>query len=125
MQALRQAVRAYIQPAGTRGVSSRTAEDTWAKHFPVGKQESAGANKKAVRKELLGFFLLGPLGAGFMLYDFIIGLEEENHHVIPPYPWMRMRRYPGMPWGDDCLFESHPRVASSWPPEEGEAEEEH
>eukprot|EP00798_Chlamydomonas_sp_ICE-L_P023971 gene23971-9544_t len=105
MQALRQAIRAVVQPAGTRGVATRSAEDTWAKHFPLGKQESAEANKKAVRKEMFGFLLLGPLGAGFMLYDFVIGLEEESHHVIPPYPWMRMRRYTDMPWGPNCLFE--------------------
>lgn len=53
----------------------------------------------------------GPVGAAFMFYDFVVGLEEESHHVIPPYPWMRIRRVPGMPWGDDGLFESHPRVA--------------
>lgn len=37
----------------------------------------------------------GPVGAAFMFYDFVVGLEEEHHVVIPPYPWMRIRRSPG------------------------------
>lgn len=47
----------------------------------------------------------GPVGVAFMLYDFAVGLEEEHHVTIPPYPWMRIRRLPGMPWGQDGLFE--------------------
>ncbi|MEW5306284.1 MAG: hypothetical protein WDW36_008757 [Sanguina aurantia] len=54
-----------------------------------------------------------------MIYDFVIGLEEEHDVVIPPYPWMRIRRLPGMPWGEEGLFDKHPRVAKVWPPEEG------
>lgn len=30
-----------------------------------------------------------------------------------------MRRLPGMPWGEDSLFEYHPHVAKEWPLPEG------
>ncbi len=26
----------------------------------------------------------GPIGAAFMFYDFVVGLEEEHHVTIPP-----------------------------------------
>jgi hypothetical protein len=32
---------------------------------------------------------------------------------------MRMRRVPGMPWGEDALFEYHRYVAPEWPLPEG------
>lgn len=32
---------------------------------------------------------------------------------------MRIRRVPGMPWGEDALFEYHRYVASEWPLPEG------
>lgn len=126
MQALRTA-SARLLP-GVRRMGSATAEGNadqlWAKYFPK-PSYTPEATKKKVSKELLGFAVLGPAGIGFMFYDFIWGLEEEHHVVIPPYPWMRLRRVPGMPWGEDGLFEKHPRVASVWPPEEGVPEKAH
>ncbi|GLC46952.1 hypothetical protein PLESTB_001543700 [Pleodorina starrii] len=119
MQALRRSANAVIP--GLRRMAtdaSMNADKFWAPYFPK-PQITAEQVKKNVSKEMVGFMLLGPIGAGFMLYDFIIGLEEEHHVTIPPYPWMRIRRVPGMPWGEDGLFEGHPRVAKVWPPEEG------
>lgn len=75
--------------AGVRGMAHETAEARWAPYFPQPKAPSPEAAKKALNRELLGFYLLGPLGAGFMFYDYIIGLEEEHDVTIPPYPWMR------------------------------------
>mmetsp|Transcript_4872 Transcript_4872/g.10462 ORF Transcript_4872/g.10462 Transcript_4872/m.10462 type:complete len:128 (+) Transcript_4872:163-546(+) len=126
MQALRNSARVLMRAAqGTRGMATKTAEEYWAPYFPKNKPVTAAENQKALRKEMFGFLLLGPAGAGLMLYDFVVGLEEEHEVVIPPYPWMRIRRFPGMPWGDDCLFEYHPRVAKEWPPAEGLPEKGH
>ena len=106
MQALKQTVRILGRAAQqTRGMASKSAEEHWAHCFPVAKSQTLVENQKAVRKEMIGFLLLGPLGAGFMIYDFVVGLEEEHDVVIPPYPWMRIRRVPGMPWGENGLFE--------------------
>ncbi|PNH05938.1 hypothetical protein TSOC_007748 [Tetrabaena socialis] len=119
MQALRRSVSKLLPGVRRMGTdSSLTADKIWAPHFPK-PEVTTEQVKKNVKKELIGFALLGPIGAGFMIYDFVIGLEEEHHMVIPPYPWMRIRRNPGMPWGEDGLFEGHPRVATTWPPAEG------
>uniref|UniRef100_A0A7S0YDU0 Uncharacterized protein n=1 Tax=Polytomella parva TaxID=51329 RepID=A0A7S0YDU0_9CHLO len=119
MQALR-AARSFAQAGVRRAhtVAGKNADEIWGKYFPK-PQVSAETTKKNLNKELVGFALLGPAGAGFMLYDFVVGLEEEHECVIPPYPWMRIRRLPGMPWGENGLFERNPRVAKEWPPADG------
>ncbi|GIL66607.1 hypothetical protein Vafri_20097 [Volvox africanus] len=121
MQALRRSATAVLpglRRMGTATDASINADKYWAPFFPK-PQQTAEQVKKNVSKEMVGFLLLGPVGAAFMFYDFFVGLEEEHHVTIPPYPWMRIRRAPGMPWGEDGLFENHPRVAKVWPPEEG------
>ncbi|PNW75701.1 hypothetical protein CHLRE_12g537450v5 [Chlamydomonas reinhardtii] len=125
MQALRRAVSTAMP--GFRRASTtagETIDKYWAPYFPK-PAVTADEAKKSVNKEMVGFMLLGPVGVAFMLYDFAVGLEEEHHVTIPPYPWMRIRRLPGMPWGQDGLFEGHPRVATTWPPEEGAADSHH
>jgi cytochrome c oxidase subunit 6a len=72
---------------GTRGMTTKTAEDYWAGYFPKNKVESAEVVSKHVRKEMIGFLLLGPIGGALMIYDFIYGLESHSDAVIPPYPW--------------------------------------
>ncbi|KXZ42682.1 hypothetical protein GPECTOR_124g482 [Gonium pectorale] len=125
MQALRRSASALMGGVRRMGTASDASADRlWAPYFPK-PQPTPEQVKKSVSKELVGFALLGPVGIAFMFYDFIIGLEEEHHVTIPPYPWMRIRRVPGMPWGDDGLFEKHPRVAKTWPPEEGLPEKAH
>ena len=85
MQALRTA-SARLLP-GVRRMGSAAADTNadamWAKFFPKPAQ-TPEAVKKSVNKELLGFMLLGPVGAAFMFYDFVVGLEEEHDVVIPP-----------------------------------------
>lgn len=78
-----------------------------------------------MRKEVIGFMILGPASAALMVYDLIWGLEEHHEVTVPPYPWMRIRRLPGMPWGEDGLFEYHRNVATEWPPAEGLPEKKH
>lgn len=88
MQSLRQAARLALRTAqGSRGMATKTAEETWTNYFPKPKAESPEQTAKHVRKEMIGFLLLGPIGAGLMIYDFIVGLEEHSDEVIPPYPW--------------------------------------
>ncbi|GFR42964.1 hypothetical protein Agub_g3962 [Astrephomene gubernaculifera] len=119
MQALRRSASAVLTGVRRMGTdASMTQDKLWARHFPK-PAETPEQIKKNISKEMVGFMLLGPVGVAFMLYDFVVGLEEEHHVTIPPYPWMRIRRFPGMPWGEDGLFEKHPRVAKVWPPEEG------
>ncbi|KAG2485100.1 hypothetical protein HYH03_016196 [Edaphochlamys debaryana] len=119
MQALRRATAQALPGLRRMASAAETTQDKiWAPYMPVA-QPTAEAAKKAVNKEMVGFMLLGPVGVAFMLYDYVIGLEEEHHVTIPPYPWMRIRRVAGMPWGEDGLFEGHPRVATEWPPAEG------
>lgn len=120
MQSLRHAARLAMQNVqGTRSMTTKTAEEYWANYFPKVKTETAEKTSANVRKEMIGFILLGPAGAGLMIYDFMYGLEEHSDAVIPPYPWMRIRRFPGMPWGEDSLFEYTRYVASEWPLPEG------
>lgn len=88
MQSLRQAARLALRTAqGSRGMATKTAEETWTNYFPKPKAESPEQTAKHVRKEMIGFLLLGPIGAGLMIYDFIVGLEEHSDEIIPPYPW--------------------------------------
>ncbi|MEW5317865.1 MAG: hypothetical protein WDW38_009129 [Sanguina aurantia] len=125
-----------VRNSGQRAYANtpNSAEARWANYFPHTPEVSAEKAKKSLTKEMIGFMLLGPLGIGFMIYDFVIGLEEEHDRnqaglgllcssqrrwSSPPYPWMRIRRLPGMPWGEEGLFDKHPRVAKVWPPEEG------
>jgi hypothetical protein len=46
---------------------------------------------KKVRKEMIGFILLGPISAGLMVYDLIFGLEHHEPHPIPP--WVHTRQF--------------------------------
>mmetsp|Transcript_51475 Transcript_51475/g.112053 ORF Transcript_51475/g.112053 Transcript_51475/m.112053 type:complete len:131 (-) Transcript_51475:228-620(-) len=122
MQALRRAATSMVRNAtGTsRSMATKSAEETWAGYFPKNPVQSAEATARNVRKEMIGFILLGPVGAGLMIYDFMYGLESHSDELIPPYPWMRMRKNaPGMPWGEDALFEYHRYVADEWPLPEG------
>mmetsp|Transcript_4975 Transcript_4975/g.12214 ORF Transcript_4975/g.12214 Transcript_4975/m.12214 type:complete len:127 (-) Transcript_4975:344-724(-) len=121
MQALRKVVSNAV-PMGTRAMAggpSVSAEARWAQYFPKAKAETPTETAKNVRKEMIGFLLLGPASAALMVYDLIFGLENHEPHPIPPYPWMRIRRLPGMPWGEDGLLEFNPLVAKEWPPAEG------
>jgi len=40
--------------------------------------------QKNLRKEMIGFLILGPASAGLMIYDLIFGLEHHEFHEIPP-----------------------------------------
>jgi len=40
--------------------------------------------QKNLRKEMIGFLILGPASAGLMIYDLIFGLENHEFHEIPP-----------------------------------------
>jgi hypothetical protein len=40
--------------------------------------------QKNIRKEVIGFVLLGPISAALMVYDLIWGLEHHEPHPIPP-----------------------------------------
>lgn len=120
MQGLKKIVHAAMP--GTRsmgGTPSVSPELRWQRFFPTPPEPSPQAQAKSVRKEMLGFLILGPASAALMVYDLIFGLEHHEPHPIPPYPWMRVRRVPGMPWGEDCLLEYDPLVAKEWPPAEG------
>ncbi|KAL6747986.1 hypothetical protein V8C86DRAFT_1211766 [Haematococcus lacustris] len=121
MQALRKTAQVALQ--GVRrmggGAPSITPEARWQAYFPKAPEGTPQENQKALRKEVIGFMILGPVSAAFMVYDLIFGLEHHEPHPIPPYPWMRIRRLPGMPWGEDGLLEFNPLVAKEWPPKEG------
>ncbi|GAX80913.1 hypothetical protein CEUSTIGMA_g8348.t1 [Chlamydomonas eustigma] len=120
MQCIRQAARLLAKNANSaRNMTTKTAEEYWAPVFPKLPKPSPEQTSHSVRKEMIGFLLLGPIGGGLMVYDFIYGLEEHSDDLIPPYPWLRIRRVPGMPWGEDALFEYHRYVASEWPLPEG------
>ncbi|KAF5828149.1 hypothetical protein DUNSADRAFT_18122 [Dunaliella salina] len=128
MQGLRR-VAQQVLPAGVRrmGGGGVSSEQRWAPYFPKAPEPTPQQAQKNLRKEMIGFLILGPASAGLMIYDLIFGLEHHEYHEIPPYPWMRIRRTPGMPWGEDGLLEWKPLVAKEWPPapkeEEGEEEE--
>lgn len=72
-----------VRPSGQRSYSTpSSAEARWANYFPHTPEPTAEKAKKSLTKEMIGFMLLGPAGIGFMIYDFVIGLEEE-HDVSP------------------------------------------
>ncbi len=79
--------RAISRLVRGRGMATKTAEETWSNYFPKAKPETEAETAKHVRKEMIGFLLLGPVGAGLMIYDFIVGLESHSDDLIPPYPW--------------------------------------
>lgn len=85
MQALRAASSRLLPGVRRMGsaASEATQDQLWAKYFPK-PSYTPEVTKKKVSKELLGFAVLGPAGIAFMFYDFIWGLEEEHHVVIPP-----------------------------------------
>jgi hypothetical protein len=86
MQAIcRQAARFLAKQ--TRGMTTKTAEEYWAPVFPKPHVATAQETASGVKKEMIGFLLLGPIGGGLMIYDFIYGLEEHSDNLIPPYPW--------------------------------------
>lgn len=88
MQAFQNAARLLANNLkGTRSMTTKNAEDFWAGYFPKTKPESVELNTRNVRKEMIGFLLLGPIGGALMIYDFIYGLESHSDNVIPPYPW--------------------------------------
>ena len=92
----------------------------WAPYFPKAAGPQGKEADKAMRKDLFGFLLLGPASAAFMLYDLIgPGLEHHDGPPMPPYPWLRIRTFPDMPWGPDCLFEYTRTVHKEWPPAGG------
>ena len=86
MQAFRN-VASRLMARQTRSMTTKTAEDYWAPVFPKPHVGTEKEVQGAVRKELIGFFLLGPIGGGLMIYDFIYGLESHSDNIIPPYPW--------------------------------------
>lgn len=85
----RQAARllATSVKGGSRGMATKSAEEMWAPIFPKAPTPTSEQTARNVRKEMVGFLLLGPIGGGLMIYDFIYGLEEHSDNVIPPYPW--------------------------------------
>ncbi|KAJ9528980.1 hypothetical protein QJQ45_000544 [Haematococcus lacustris] len=96
MQALRKTAQVALQ--GVRrmggGAPSITPEARWQAYFPKAPEGTPQENQKALRKEVIGFMILGPVSAAFMVYDLIFGLEHHEPHPIPP-------------------------VAKEWPPKEG------
>lgn len=81
MQALRKVVQNAV-PQGTRsmaGGSSVTPEARWGVYFPKATLETTPETAKAVRKEMIGFLLLGPASAALMVYDLIFGLVRMMH----------------------------------------------
>ena len=60
------------------------AESNWARFFPKPPEPSPHEAQKSVRKEMIGFLLLGPASASLMIYDLIFGLEHHEYHTIPP-----------------------------------------
>lgn len=104
--ALRFAASKLYSACGPQRRFFQTAEETWAKHVPKNHIETPAETKKNVQKEasalslisflisdgaifmqMIGFLLLGPIGGGLMIYDFIWGLESHSDNLIPPYPW--------------------------------------
>jgi len=100
------------------GPHSTTAH-VWGPYFAKPATLTKQQEQKGLRKEVIGFLILGPASAALMIYDLIFGLEHHEPHPIAPYPWMRIRRLPGMPWGQESLFETESLVAKEWPPAEG------
>ncbi len=66
------------------GGPSISAEARWARYFPKPPEPTQQEVQKNVRKEVIGFLILGPASAALMVYDLIWGLEHHEDHVIPP-----------------------------------------
>lgn len=66
------------------GTPSVTAETRWARYFPKAPEQTPAEVNKNVRKEVIGFLILGPASAALMVYDLIWGLEHHEPHPIPP-----------------------------------------
>lgn len=82
MQALRKVVQAAVP--GTRsmaGAGAQTCEARWAKYFPQPPVSQAQA-QKSVRKEMIGFLLLGPASALAMVYDLVFGLVRDGAMLL-------------------------------------------
>ena len=58
-------------------------------------------------QEMIGFLLLGPIGGGLMIYDFIYGLESHSDNLIPPYPWCAHGLRPFPKRLCDCMLWAH------------------
>ena len=85
MQAFRNAARLLTKQ--TRNMTTKSAEEYWSPIFPKPHAATAAETKNGVRKEMIGFLLLGPIGGALMVYDFVYGLETHSDKLIPPYPW--------------------------------------
>jgi hypothetical protein len=90
MQALRRALqRTSLLPVPSNvrhmgGAPSVTPEARWARYFPEAPDPTPAELQKSVRKEIIGFLILGPASAALMVYDLVFGLEHHEFHAIPP-----------------------------------------
>jgi len=78
-----------------------------ARRMATAAQLEAAKAEKSHTVDTIGFWVMLPVCAIALAYDFVYP-EEEFEGAIPTYPYLRMRTRETFPWGGERgLFEHH------------------